>query len=201
MGKNFDPRELGAQCDKCPLNGCKPVPPKIREISQCLIPAAVGSYPMLFVLDGPSFDDVKQERFIVGAAGTVFYDMLKALNLTRENVSVTSTLLCRIEVPDESGKRRYQHDVYMSWLRKENKRREAAGQLPLESPFDCCRPRLVAEIQNFDREALNNGWPNGAVVLPMNNGALKETMALVGQKPKAGIMRYRGSVIHAGNGD
>jgi uracil-DNA glycosylase len=67
---------------------------------------------------------------------------------------------------------------------------EWVGPSLMASPFDCCAPRLRAELAYFDRIASFRGDVNGIAVIPMGNFAMK---TITGKKP--GILKMRGSPI------
>lgn len=193
----YNPHNHGARCDVCPLNGCDFVPPEYRYPSDPR-PFPSGppiTRPIVFVGEGPGEYEVKRRAPFIGPSGVKLNDLLSENKLSRPQISITNTLLCRAEVPGESGKKRYQLDAYFAWLNKENKRRAKAHEAQLESPLDCCTPRLHTELKAYDQLAKERGWPNGAVIMPLGNYALKATMAMIGERPTAGILSYRGSVI------
>lgn len=124
----YNPRACGARCDVCPLKGRTPVPPEARHHAQI---AVVGDYP------GDA--DVKYGRPMVGPAGTEFDKALRSAGSDRGKVFITNVLLCR--PPDGDL------DELKRGLAREAK--ENSSPLP-PTPEECCRPRLMAELQRFD---------------------------------------------------
>lgn len=184
----YDPRAHSAQCDRCPLRGRPFVPPAGNPASGFVL-----------VGDSPSMSDVTHGRPFTEAAGVKLAEVLAKAGKARAEVWTTNAILCRPEVPGETGTRRYDVALYLAWLRKENARRKKEARLTqrepelLASPFECCFPRLRGELHRAERAAKAQGWPNGAVVVPLGSFALG---AVQGQPGKpASIMKWRGSVI------
>lgn len=188
----YDPRKAGCRCDECPLNG-----------QQVVAPEGNAAARMAIVHETPGADALKFEKQWIGPAGAKLNELLFKAGMSRQQLWLTSALLCRPEVPEESGRRRYDTKEYMAWLRRENvkiKRHNKAnaklgiGAVPeLKSPFDCCAPRLQAELAYLDAQAKAAGAPNGLVVVPMGSYVLGGLTT----KPSAtqSILKYRGSVI------
>ena len=100
----YDPRQFGAKCDLCPLNGCaKPVPPETRASAHI---AVIGDYPGL--------DDIRNDRPFTGPAGVEFDHALEQAGLSRRDLHITNALLCR--PPD--GKL----EAIVAKVQKENRR-------------------------------------------------------------------------------
>lgn len=175
---SFNPRILGARCDDCPLNGAQPVMPTGPEDA-----------PIVFVGEAPGKWEVMKGRSFVGPSGAKLDELLYLAGYRRDEVRVTHAILCRTEAPGEVGKARFDVKKYMAWLRRENVLRKKAKHELLESPFDCCWPRLRRELWAADRHARNRGAPNGAVIMPLGNFALKQLAGV------SSIMKYRGSVM------
>src|SRR3990167_5319892 len=93
---SFDPRVLGARCDECPLQGCKPVPSEGPE------DAAI-----VFVGEAPGKFEVMKSRPFVGASGLKLDELLYKAGLRRAEVRVSNAIYCRAEVPGEMGKAKY----------------------------------------------------------------------------------------------
>lgn len=189
----YDPRAAGCLCDHCPLNG-----------QQVVAPEGNWEAKMALVHESPGADALKFEKQWIGPAGAKLNELLFKAGLSRNQLWMTSALLCRPEVPDKDGRRRYDLKEYMAWLRRENvkiKRHNKAnakmGIAPtpeLNSPFDCCAPRLKAELAYLDEKAKAAGAPNGLVVVPTGPYSLG---MLSSDKPGAtlGILKYRGSIM------
>lgn len=200
----YDPRLWGARCDLCPLRTVQRaviIPPKFSNV------AAGAIHPLVFVGDAPGAGDVKRGELFAGAAGVKLDEILWNQGIRRSEVAlVTSALLCRPEVPNAEGRKRYELKNWLAWWRKENvSRRRAAKDFanaypgtPLAesvrevaNPFECCAPRLKAEIASV--EAMAQSRQLETVVMPMGNFAL----GLLHGKPgrSMSVMKYRGSVI------
>lgn len=184
--RTYDPRAAGASCDACPLRSKKFVPPE-----------GPTSADLVLVGEGPGQHEEMKRRPFIGPSGMLLNDILKEIGVDRSRVWITNTILCRAEVPGIKGSKRFNLDSYMAWLRQENGRRRklaTATREPVQllaSPFDCCRTRLLREVQWHEQQALKRGDVNGAVVMPLGNYALR---ALTG---KMGIMKWRGSPLQA----
>lgn len=178
LGGAYDPRAWNAKCDLCPLNDLVPARP-----------SGPFDAPIMVVGEGPGFHEVQQGRVFVGPSGIKLDDLLTRAGHMRQNTYVTNAVLCRPEVPGESAKRRYSMNVYVAWFRKQNAERRKHGLPELNSPFQCCRPRLLLELQILEANARANGNPNGLVVVPVGNHALRAVTGL------QGVLKYRGSVI------
>jgi uracil-DNA glycosylase len=185
--RKYDPEVHGAKCSVCPLRSKKFVPPEGPDDPELVI-----------VGEAPGYQEEIKRRPFIGPSGNFLNDALRAIGASRSWIWITNTLLCRAEVPGMYGKAAFDLENYFAWLNKENKaRRKAAkkGETPnlIESPLSCCKPRLDAEIKRFDEVARRRGDPNGIVVVPMGNFALR---ALAREE---GIMKWRGSVIQEGD--
>lgn len=187
---SYDPRLSGAKCDVCPLRGKKVVPP-----------GGDMQADMVIVGEAPGLHEEKQGKPFVGYSGQMLNELLKEAGIDRRSLWLTNSMLCRPATPGVQGPKQFDLPTYLAWLRLRNKtekkRCKASGEEFVEwpSPVDCCRPRLLAELWNLEQRARARRLPNGLVVIPMGNFALK-TLAGV-----QGIMRYRGSPIPVDIGD
>jgi len=180
----YSPLMHGARCHECPLYGEGTVVP----------PSGPLDAPIAFVNDSPSYHDLRAREQLSGTAGIKFDEMLWGIGYRRNEVWKTSAILCRFQVPGLEGKKRYQLTSYMAWLRKMNAERKRVDQPPRPSPFECCKPRLDAELKVLEESARARGAPNGVVVQPLGPYALKYVAGAAQGKP-ASIQKYRGSVI------
>ncbi len=166
----YEPRQFGARCDLCPLNGCSTVvPPETRSTASI---AVVGDYP--------GIDDMRNARPFTGAAGGEFDQALQQAGLDRRDLHLTNALLCR--PPDgklEAVVAKVQKENRK--IAKENTARAKAGQplLPTKLlPQDCCRPRLVSEIRDFEKVlvvgglGLRNALGLGASISDLRGGMI-----------------------------
>jgi hypothetical protein len=184
----YDPKAHGARCDECPLKGSRVVVPE-------------GDSPIVIVGDSPGKAESEQGRPFAGPAGFKLNELLRKAGLPgRDGLHLTNALLCRPEIPDQYGKKRYDVKGYLAWLRKENVRRKKEDHAPpLNNPFDCCAPRLKRELREAEKLAQEahaenpSQFPTGAIVFPVGNFALAQTMGV--EKRGSSVMKYRGSVI------
>lgn len=186
---SYDPKANGCRCDVCPL----------AERRSMVPPAGTTQQGFVVVGDSPGLAEVKAGAPFVGATGFKLDAILSKAGTRRADVWLTNTILCRTEVPDQKGRHRYDIRRYMAWLRKENAKIKKLGGVPLQSPFDCCRPRLLKELWDAEDAAREAGAPNGAVVVPLGNFAAGTLLGMEknlneGVRPVS-VMKYRGSVI------
>ncbi len=178
----YDARAAGADCDRCPLKNKRPVGPSGPLDADLVI-----------VGEAPGSQEEKRGEPFVGPSGDLLNMMFAEIGIDRKRVYLTNAALCRSETPGVEGRRRYDVKTYLAFLRSENARLKKLAKknkvefFPVPSPFACCRPRLLRELQHFEQVALDRGQPNGAVIIPTGNFAL---FAVTG---KAGILKYRGS--------
>lgn len=79
----FDPREQGAQCDRCPLRDCTPVPPE-----------AIGKVRLIVVGENPGRFEALRLRPFIGASGKLLDSVLDEAGFDRRNAHITNTVLC-----------------------------------------------------------------------------------------------------------
>lgn len=189
-GPAYDPRACGARCDECPLRDHSPVPPSGNPDAS-----------MVVVGDSPGKFEVQHSRIFIGPAGVKLDEVLYRAGIPSKAVWKTHAILCRPEVPEASGRKRFDVKNYIAWMRRENKTRSTRNradpkgpQMPLmRNPFECCAPRLQAELARAEQVALTQGKPNGSVVLPLGPYSLAVVQGEVGKSHS--ITKYRGSVI------
>ncbi len=166
----YDPRAHGARCDTCWLASRReggPVPIENRDVKTIVVGEAPGK------------DEVEVGRPFVGRSGQELMVALGGYGLRRSDVALTNTLLCR-PPGNELAKMEYA-------LGRENKRRKklnqklAEGERPYEvlpHPVDCCRPRLLRELQRFEN------------VIPLGDTAYRDVT-----ETEHAISKMRGSCI------
>ena len=147
---HYDPRNLGAQCDRCPLglkgclsDGWSPVPSERREASA-----------IVAVLEAPKQEDATHQRPLCGADGGEWAKNLAAAGLRRPNIDLVHVVSC---VPPggwrkmEAGLRRERNRLTKKLVAQgataTEAKREAAEALP--HPSDCCAPRLQQELVDY----------------------------------------------------
>lgn len=182
---SYDPKAYGALCDQCPLQYQRPVPPSGWLNADVVI-----------VGESPGFQDVKTGRQMTGPAGQLIDEFLENVSLDRAHVWITSTILCRPEVPDLQGPKRYDLATFLAYVRSSNakakKLAKMQGTVPrlVTDPISCCQVRLYGELKYFEEKARARGRPNGSVVVPMGNYASQTVTGI-----QSGIMKVRGSPI------
>lgn len=188
---SYDPRHHGAKCAECPLAGHKVVPPE-------------GDSAIVIVGDSPGKQEEQFGRPFTAGTGMKLAELLRRAGMpTRSAMRLTNAILCRPEIPDEFGKKRYDVKQYIAWLRKQNVQRKKLQQPLLNNPFDCCKPRFVAELKRaeFLARQINKSdptqFPNGSVIFPTGNFALAQLMGI--QKRAMKVLNYRGSVLRPPN--
>lgn len=119
-----DPREWGAKCDQCPLNGSTPV---------------WGDGPLgaqlAFVGEAPGRDEVSLGLPFVGRSGQTWENWLSRLGLTRREVWVDNAVMCF----PPGGDMKF-------FLQREKKLWKKAGKAWAD-PVECCRPRLMRALK------------------------------------------------------
>ena len=151
----YDPRELGAKCDSCPLgpDGCLrnqndgwvPIKSEIHE------EAAIAA-----VMEMPSAQDVTRRQLLSDGAGGVWRTGLTAAGLTRKQVSVVPVMSCR--PPGKASGVGKKMEASLKKRRKMLKKdlrsnqgysvaeADAAVERTYPHPADCCRPRMLKEL-------------------------------------------------------
>lgn len=196
---SYDPRAAGAQCDRCPLNTKRVVPPTGNMRTHLVICG-----------EAPGAHEEKKGQPFVGPSGMLLNKLLGNYGLKRSDVWITNAVLCRPDVPGVQGSKRFDMKTYLAWVTLQNRTRRKQGReywntlakvdrpkfeewlAPhlMPSPFQCCAPRLRKELEYFEGVAQYAGAPNGAVVITMGNYA-----ARVVTGKKVGIMKLRGSPV------
>ena len=168
----YNPLHHGARCDICPLAGHKAVPPE-------------GDSAVVIIGDSPGKQEEQTGRVFTGATGQKLVELLRRAGMPpRAQLMLTNAVLCRPEIPDEYGKKRFDVKQYIAWIRKQNVQRKKLGAPPIANPFDCCRPRLRDELARAELLAQQahrddpTQFPNGAVIFPTGNFALAELMGV-----------------------
>ena len=126
----FDPEALGAKCDKCILKELReggPVPPDITIGNEIAV-----------VAEAPGEKEVELGRPLVGASGLEFNNSLTSIGVSRRTLNLHQAIACR---PPENDL-----DKVLMKLQRRNRERAKAGEEPLPSPVECCRQRLISEL-------------------------------------------------------
>ena len=144
MTTRFDPREKGAQCDRCPLgpDGClsdgqwEPVPPEVHE-----------STTVAAVLEAPKREDVRHERPLSGLDGAEWDRALKANGLKRTMIDLFFVTACaskdgwkKMEAQLRRRRKAAQKKLQAAGMSAAEAKRQVEEELP--HPADCCAPYL-----------------------------------------------------------
>lgn len=147
-----DPRDCGAQCDRCPLRGSVPV---FAEANPGATTCLVG--------EAPGAEEVREGRPFVGASGQELQRGLNAAHLPRRRLHITNVILCQPpknelknmlakinsenrerDKRNKARKKQYDQLVkHQPWLK------EPEYELLIPSPIECCAPRLYNEVKQF----------------------------------------------------
>jgi DNA polymerase I-like protein with 3'-5' exonuclease and polymerase domains/uracil-DNA glycosylase len=161
--ENYDPEAHGALCQKCPLKGCKVVPPEHYFGDLERIRQAGGLTDAIAIIgEAPGEEEEKQGRPFIGRSGQELDKSLRAAGIRRRDTLVSNAILCR---PLNNKLK-----VLLTSINKKNqealKAAKDAGEKPpplVPSPLDCCRPRLEAEIERFQNFITLGGTATKAV--------------------------------------
>lgn len=129
----YDPRDHGAQCDRCPLG------PSPGSSWFFVPPDPVDNPEMVVVLEAPGKTEVDERRPACGKSGKLLDQALADGGGSRSRVTVTNAILCR---PPDDG----DLDVFLQKTKRDNRRRLRDGRDTYLLPTDACRPRLLREI-------------------------------------------------------
>ena len=158
----YDPRTLGAECDRCPLgpNGClrdrewRPLEPELHPADG--FPTAT----VAAVMAHPSEDDTRRGFIFAGREGAEWGRWLSGVSLARSHIDLIPAYSCQPPGKDSSATNRLN-----SALRR--KRKAAAQRLRSEDPklsaaaagvqakelyphpAECCAPRLKKELSHY----------------------------------------------------
>jgi DNA polymerase I-like protein with 3'-5' exonuclease and polymerase domains/uracil-DNA glycosylase len=133
---SYDPVACGARCHECPLEGCRVVPPESHAASAI---AVVG--------DTPGEQEEKIGKPLVGPSGNEFMKAARIAGLRRNDLHITSALLCR---PPGGDLKKLLAKI-SKWNREEVKKAKEEGRTakPMATPLACCKPRLDAEVSGY----------------------------------------------------
>lgn len=131
----------GADCKGCPLYGQE------RLVDSEIRPGA----KLLVVAEAPGKQEVLDGAPLVGPSGQVFAAGLAAAGWSREQVSITNSILC--QPPPGVSLDDYLRDLNRLNRRAAAREGTAAGLAPsrlLRSPVECCAPRLEKDIEESE---------------------------------------------------
>jgi DNA polymerase I-like protein with 3'-5' exonuclease and polymerase domains/uracil-DNA glycosylase len=141
----FDPEAFGCECWRCPLRDERvgtPVPPELARNPLALI---IGANP------GP--EEVKKGRPFVGPSGVELMQGLASVGAVRSQFTISNALLCCPPGAARGALERFLHELQKTNKRRErqNRDRDREPAEPIPSPLECCRPRLIREIEETPR--------------------------------------------------
>jgi uracil-DNA glycosylase len=148
--------------------------------------------------EAPGAQEEKRRTPFVGPSGILFDQMARNVGLERRRLWITNAILCRPDTPGIQGPKRYDVKTYLAYLKvqdraaKKTAKDNGTAYTPIQSPFACCRPRLMAEVEWFTGVATRRGDKH-AMIGAMGNFAQR---ALSGKN--AGILKLRGSPLPLG---
>ena len=127
---SYDPKACGAQCDLCPLKGQTVVPPEFVKDADVVI-----------VGQGAGAAEERTRVPFAGPSGALLGTALREAGSNRGRVEINNAFLCR--PPDDD------YDKVLKRVKRQN--RNANGAPLLLPPHVACRPRLLREIDRFDK--------------------------------------------------
>lgn len=207
LGDGFDPRALGARCDACVLQRCRPVPPERNPQAEF---AVIGDYP--------SDDDERNGVLFSGAAGKLLMRAFRGALTDRKHMHLTNVLLCRPPAGDlqkvlavitkenqgRESRNKKLRQQYEQLRKSQPWMEEPTYEDPLPTPQECCEPRLLAEVRRFTQFvslgalALRFAGNTKASVMAIRGGMTE--LASTGGLPERKLMPtvHPSFVLHAG---
>jgi len=116
---------------------CRKCPKLCQSRSQVVFGNGNPHTKILFIGEAPGVNEDKQGIPFCGASGQILQQLLQTINLTRENIFITNTILCR----PENNRNPEQEEV--------NNCRERLDQL-----IQIMRPKVIVTIGNFATERI-----------------------------------------------
>ena len=184
----YNPMDYGARCSECPLQKYRtgPVPP---EINPRALVSVVGQ--------SPGQHEVDEGTPFCGRSGNYQDEVLERAGYSRRDASYHNVIACRPVVDNEEGDEDF--ESFMRKLKKEN------PEAP--SPIECCRPRLLNELQGarvilaygrvalqqiLGRDGINRhaGHPE-LISLPVAEGLPTRQVYAIPTFHPAGVLRER----------
>ena len=123
---------MGARCDLCPLRG-RGGRPTLSELH--------GGASVVVVAQAPDEDEEDEGRPLVGDGGRELARALKGAGMRRTHTALTHACACRF--PTDPA-------LFLKNLAKQNKEARKLGQEETPTPFECCRPRLLRELAQWE---------------------------------------------------
>ena len=141
LSQRYDPQHCGARCDICPLRkGGELSDGEWTPVGPELHPGA----KVLAIAESPGLEEVARGRPLVGRSGGEWNAALLAIAKTRPQIDLTLTILCK--PPGQPSGAWSRMDKKLDQM---NRKRSKEGLDPIPHPTTCCRPRLLAEAQNY----------------------------------------------------
>lgn len=116
---------------------CRRCPSLCHSRSQVVFGSGNHRAEILFVGEAPGFEEDKQGIPFCGASGKVLQELLASINLTRDDVFITNTILCRPENNRNPAKEEVENC------------RERLDQL-----IQIMQPKVIVTIGNFATERI-----------------------------------------------
>lgn len=82
--QTYDPRAHGCDCDSCPLNGQRPVPPTLSARPDLIV-----------VAESPGRNEVVNGAPLIGESGEIINRLCNKFNQPRSRLHLTNAILCR----------------------------------------------------------------------------------------------------------
>lgn len=139
----FDPRTLGARCDVCPLG---PKGALRKEETWCPVPSEHRKGTTAALAETPGPVEVERGYYLAGASGVMWAEILASLGKRRPDIAILNVLCCKPEGQKASGL----WGKMEAELQRVNKRRKERGLAPVPHPKECCRPRLIKELEPYE---------------------------------------------------
>lgn len=183
MPPKFDPKACGADCDNCPLgkNGWlrrktgtryQPVGPQIQPTN---VPQ---EERVIAIAVNPADDELIRGYPLAGKSGTRWNELLLQAGYRRDDIDIDNLICCKPPGVATGGFERM-----MKAIDTENKIRSKTGEPLLKSPVECCRPRLVNQLRDYNR-IFTLGGPSSKAITgkDMNITSLRGDFVQIGDK-------------------
>lgn len=141
----YNPRDDGALCDRCSLQGKIPVPSEIRK-----------GAAMTLVAEAPGKTEEVLGFPLVGPSGKETMSALEDAELTRDDVSLCNVMCCRSTEVN--------YDAHLRTVNARNRTRRKTGQPELLRPHEACLPRLLKELEGTPGLLLMGKWARLAIL-------------------------------------
>lgn len=144
----YDPRRDGAKCGDCPLGGRRhelDLPGEWNPVRSELKPGL-----FLALAEAPGGDEERDGIPMIGPSGDLLMRTMHRLGFPRTHYSIANVIACR--PPGNELKR------LLFKIRSYNKRHANDPDfVPMPTPMEACRPRLMNELHQFSNVVLIGG--------------------------------------------